>query len=867
MQVAWYVRLGAQEHGPITAEQLKALAQTGRLKPQDWVRQGEAGTWTPAKQVGGLFAPLPSGSPLKARPAEQSAVPNAHGLPPAHRPAQQPTHVAQALPISSAMPISAALSPSIPTAAPIAQVAAAPSPMATSVPVAAPVVAASAPVAVRSAATNRNRLILALATVLVLSAVGVVGVAYFGPGQTAEIASAETASSNASAVPPPAPPETAPAEPSAPQVTAAVTTSPKKEEPKVDLTAAEQATVSLEITIGEMRRTASGFVADASGEVATSFDAIAGAETIAVSYANGHRTTISGITRSLADVGLCLLQPMDPPSDIQPLAPTRMTVRSGMRLWACGHNPDGAASNVTLTLARIQTGQELMDSLPDDGKAPNYNPQSHWFQLSGSVPATHLGAPLVDDTGVLAGVCVRSGDNGTALATAMRSMGALLREKPSLQSLVANTPPVPAGPNSPPMPAPVAASPAKPAMVAERTPAPPPPPSSPATDDTADATDPLAKRIAERRESFRKLEEARGELVVENQKATAVATDLKTKLDAAIALFQSLAKEAAMIQRQIADLEAANNDMRASLSDSKVTNKAQLQAAINQNIRTQQKLSQEYNKLDQEARKVNAAGQVLNQEYMSAQAQLAALGERAGRLWSDWMTQLDPFGKFSRQEQEAMLTIADRLLQADSRNGGALLMRGLVIARAGEPDVALDSLNQAVALGEPYLVPALAARGRVYFVLGKEKEGLADFAQAMKVNKKSGLAYLMRGEGYLALGKFPLADKDFKTAIQLGEDLEGNRLLALHYAASSALGKHDAKRALDCAKRASESGGTSDWRCLDALAAAYAEDGQFDEAVKVANQAADLALGTNRDLCLARAKQYEAKQPLRIEWK
>ncbi len=76
----WYCRISGEEDGPLTAGQLRAMVNEGRLTPGDAVRHGRLGAWVPAASVKGLFAvtaepatelpapPLPSEASHPARP-------------------------------------------------------------------------------------------------------------------------------------------------------------------------------------------------------------------------------------------------------------------------------------------------------------------------------------------------------------------------------------------------------------------------------------------------------------------------------------------------------------------------------------------------------------------------------------------------------------------------------------------------------------------------------------------------------------------------------------------------------------------------------------------------------------------------------
>jgi hypothetical protein len=55
MQPLWHYSDGEQRHGPVTAAELKALADTGRLTPDSLVWKDGMPEWKPAKRVKDLF--------------------------------------------------------------------------------------------------------------------------------------------------------------------------------------------------------------------------------------------------------------------------------------------------------------------------------------------------------------------------------------------------------------------------------------------------------------------------------------------------------------------------------------------------------------------------------------------------------------------------------------------------------------------------------------------------------------------------------------------------------------------------------------------------------------------------------------------
>ena len=55
MATEWYCKIMGDEWGPMSSQELMAVAQRGRLTRNDTVRRGADGTWVRAEVVKGLF--------------------------------------------------------------------------------------------------------------------------------------------------------------------------------------------------------------------------------------------------------------------------------------------------------------------------------------------------------------------------------------------------------------------------------------------------------------------------------------------------------------------------------------------------------------------------------------------------------------------------------------------------------------------------------------------------------------------------------------------------------------------------------------------------------------------------------------------
>lgn len=267
-----------------------------------------------------------------------------------------------------------------------------------------------------------------------------------------------------------------------------------------------------------------------------------------------------------------------------------------------------------------------------------------------------------------------------------------------------------------------------------------------------------------------------------------------------------------------------------------------------------------------------AALKVQRQQQAAEEAELMAkikkVRDRADQLRSSWLAVVDPFGHLDQGDEETALTAFTEWTTLEPKNPGPWLARGFAYWQLKRFDDALKDFDVAVKLAGPMLSNSLAVHGGLLHAVGRSKEAMAEFGKALKFNKADGMVYLFRGRAMCAEEKFTSAVKDFKTAIQLNaKDAEAHRNLALVLAACPKDRYRNGKRAVESAKQACELTEWKSWTALDTLAAAYAEAGDYDQARRWAEKAADLSYGANRDQCLARLKQYEARQPLRLDWK
>jgi len=269
----------------------------------------------------------------------------------------------------------------------------------------------------------------------------------------------------------------------------------------------------------------------------------------------------------------------------------------------------------------------------------------------------------------------------------------------------------------------------------------------------------------------------------------------------------------------------------------------------------------------------------LKPDYMSAYY-------NRGRLFADlgnWDRALDDYAKAIELKPDFPQAYNDR---------------GLSYLRMGKNELALADFARTIEL-DPDHVMAYSNRGGVYQVLGKSQEALADFAMAIKLKPDYMSAYYNRGRLFadrknwegaladyarvielqpdyarvyndrgtlnLALRNYELALADLTRAIELKQDYaKAYRNLAMFLASCPDSKYRDAQKAMSHGRRACELLDWKDIGALDALAAACAEAGRFEEAIKWQNKAVEMAREQFKASLRSRLELYEQGTPYRF---
>jgi tetratricopeptide (TPR) repeat protein len=255
----------------------------------------------------------------------------------------------------------------------------------------------------------------------------------------------------------------------------------------------------------------------------------------------------------------------------------------------------------------------------------------------------------------------------------------------------------------------------------------------------------------------------------------------------------------------------------------------------------------------------------LKQEAAVFAPEVNKLNQNAGALKAQWWALTDAQMALTRREQQAAIAPLTEWIAAHEQDATARLTRGFAFWKLGDLEQALVDFDAAVKSAGPLMSIALMARGGLLCAMGNQKGGMADFIKVSKTNKKDPLLLLFRGQAHLAAGNFQQATSDFRAAAKLDpNNAQVYGSWALLFAACPESRFRSGKRGVEFATKACELTDGRQWQALAALAAAHAENGDFDEAVKQITQAAELSYDENRELCLAQKKKYKNQQPLRL---
>jgi tetratricopeptide (TPR) repeat protein len=220
---------------------------------------------------------------------------------------------------------------------------------------------------------------------------------------------------------------------------------------------------------------------------------------------------------------------------------------------------------------------------------------------------------------------------------------------------------------------------------------------------------------------------------------------------------------------------------------------------------------------------------------------------------------------YGRGQYDKALDDYNAVIRLDPEFDWAYHVRGWIYYRKQDYDKARADYETAIKL-VPTETVFHRDRGNVAFSRKQYDQAVADYTKSIELDKSYPAPWLQRGRTWAALKEYGKAVADYEQAVKLTEKTPATlylTTLALFRAGCPDAKHRDGKKALAAAEQAYQraKGPTE----LAALAAAYAELGQFDEAVQWQTKAAAAAPAFDKEAQAVRLKLYQDKKPYRWE--
>ncbi|MBI3862951.1 MAG: tetratricopeptide repeat protein [Planctomycetia bacterium] len=217
----------------------------------------------------------------------------------------------------------------------------------------------------------------------------------------------------------------------------------------------------------------------------------------------------------------------------------------------------------------------------------------------------------------------------------------------------------------------------------------------------------------------------------------------------------------------------------------------------------------------------------------------------------------------SKHDHESALKDFNESLWLGPNSADVLYFRGSVWRIKGDLDNAIADFTEAIR-NDSVQPSYYNDRGYVWAEKGDHDKAIADYNEAIRLGPGEAIRFANRGTAWNAKREFEKAIADYNEVIRLDPKFPNvRRSLALILAACPNPEIRDGKRAIEHATAACQSAAWADAGDIFALAAAYAEAGDFKNAVMWQKYAVDIAPKAKQDFCRSVLVLYEGEKPYR----
>ena len=259
-----------------------------------------------------------------------------------------------------------------------------------------------------------------------------------------------------------------------------------------------------------------------------------------------------------------------------------------------------------------------------------------------------------------------------------------------------------------------------------------------------------------------------------------------------------------------------------------------------------------------------------------AQLRLECEDYATARADCDEAIRLDPenaeayhlHGMIDQQDEDVDSAIASfsEALRLDPMHSWARLGRAICHLEHQNLPAAIADCDRVI-LELPTVTRSYDVRGTARRALGDLEGALADFNESVRLAPQSVMAYNFRAGVHYARGEYAAAIRDHMEALKRDPRQAGTfNQLAWIWSTAPELEIRNGERARECATRACELSEWSEPGYLDTLAAACAECGEFDDAMKWQRKAMDQVSDPHRLTDFqSRLDLYASGKPARVD--